>query len=561
MIIGNPPYVKLEQIKAQSEQLAHARFATYEKRGDLYVLFVEQGFRLLASDGLISYIMPNKWLQAGYGKPLRRLFSQQHLHSLIDFGDVQIFEGATTYPCIFTAGKRQPENIETAAVGRILESDKTSAVQETSDTSIRPTPSENTAPVGWVSTQQTPQSRTDGESRPTLPAARTVAVSTLQTALAADFDENVRRNRQYFPADSFGEDTWIISSQQGSGLLGRLKEKFPTLKDFIGGEAYYGMKPGLSEAFFIDEETKNRLIKEDPNSAEIIKPMLRGRDISRYQNNFADVYMLFVPWHFPLHLDNSIAGASLEAEAAFSKQYPAVYKHLLQFKEKLADRNKSEVGIRYEWYALQRWAANYWQEFSKPKIMYQAFQVKPCFIYDESGLHCNNSMWIMPSENKGLLAVLNSKMGWWLVSQYCTQIQNGYQLIWQYFGQIPMPAPTAELAAQADTLLRLTAALHTVRQNLLDELGLEKIPAKLQQFELLDLDGFIAELAKAKKLKFADKLAQREFKQQWQRIFEQDKAAVLDLQTKIAAADQAADQMVYQLYGLTEDEIRLIENP
>lgn len=90
-----------------------------------------------------------------------------------------------------------------------------------------------------------------------------------------------------------------------------------------------------------------------------------------------------------------------------------------------------------QWFETQD-AIAYWQEFEKPKIMYQVLQVKPCFIYDEEGLFCNNSMWFIPSGDKVLLGILNSKMGWWLISKYCTAIQNGYQLIWKYFSQIPI---------------------------------------------------------------------------------------------------------------------------
>ena len=87
---------------------------------------------------------------------------------------------------------------------------------------------------------------------------------------------------------------------------------------------------------------------------------------------------------------------------------------------------------------MQRYASDYYQEFEKPKIMYQKFQVKPCFIYDEDGLYSNNSIWFIPSDDKVLLGILNSKIGWWLISKYCTAIQNGYQLIWKYFSQIPI---------------------------------------------------------------------------------------------------------------------------
>ncbi|MFM6200222.1 MAG: TaqI-like C-terminal specificity domain-containing protein, partial [Dolichospermum sp.] len=112
----------------------------------------------------------------------------------------------------------------------------------------------------------------------------------------------------------------------------------------------------------------------------------------------------------------------IEAELVFKEDYPAIYNHLLKYKEKLERRNSTETGIRYEWYAMQRWASNYYQEFEKPKIMYQKFQVKPCFIYDDQGLYCNDSIWFISKADKVLLAILNSKMGWWLISKYCTAI-------------------------------------------------------------------------------------------------------------------------------------------
>jgi len=103
VVIGNPPYVNLERLKEGSIALEKTGFKTYNKRGDLYILFVEKGFELVKKKGVISYIMPNKWLQAGYGKNLREFFLTKELIKLIDFGDLQIFEGATTYPCIFVA--------------------------------------------------------------------------------------------------------------------------------------------------------------------------------------------------------------------------------------------------------------------------------------------------------------------------------------------------------------------------------------------------------------------------------------------------------------------------
>ena len=89
-------------------------------------------------------------------------------------------------------------------------------------------------------------------------------------------------------------------------------------------------------------------------------PILRGRDIKRYGYNWANLWLIYIPWHFPYQFDESIKGASAKAEKAFKEQYPAVYSHMLQYKEPLSKRNKAETGIRYEWYAMQRWGAKYW---------------------------------------------------------------------------------------------------------------------------------------------------------------------------------------------------------
>ena len=173
---------------------------------------------------------------------------------------------------------------------------------------------------------------------------------------------------------------------------------------------------GYNEAFIIDGKKKDELIAEDPKSAEIIRPLLRGRDIKRYSYEFADLYLLFIPWHFPLHNDSSIVGASLEAEKAFEKQYPAIYNHLLQHKIGLSNRNKAETGIRYEWYALQRWGANYWEDFSKQKIVWKRVGSILRFSYDESHALALDSTCFATGQNiKYLVAILNSKFGKYLM--------------------------------------------------------------------------------------------------------------------------------------------------
>lgn len=481
VVIGNPPYVHLESIRDLSQALEKTGYITYDKRGDLYCLFVERGFQIIKEEAYMSFIMPNKWLQAGYGKSLRELLLSRELIQLVDFGDIQIFEGATTYPCIFVSKKSEPK--------------------------------------------------------------KEFSVSILQAVNASDFYSNVELTREVFFTNQFGAETWIISSQKDKQLLERLRNDNETLEKYIGGEAYYGVKTGLTEAFLIDEFVKNKLALENSKEIDIIKPVIRGRDIQPWSNGFIDSFIIGT---FPaLHLEID--------------EYPAIKNYLLSFgQDRLEQSGKkgSRKKTNNKWFETQD-AIGYYEQFSKPKIMYQAFQVKPCFIYDEQGLFCNNSMWFIPTNNKALLAILNSKMGWWLITKYCTQIQNGCQLIWKYFGQIPIAKATDELAVFADKMLGLNAELQERRERFLkrltDNLQGIRITGALERFEELDFKGFLDEL---KKQKIAIPLKEQG---EWDDFFNISKSECQLLITQINATDQTIDKMVYELYGLSEEEIMIVE--
>ena len=173
-----------------------------------------------------------------------------------------------------------------------------------------------------------------------------------------------------------------------------------------------GILTGYNDAFIIDETTKNTLVASDPKSAELIRPILRGKDIKRYTYHFADLWLIYIPWHFPLQNDPTIKGASKKAELEFKKQYPAVYAYLETHKEKLSKRNKAETGIRYEWYALQRWGSNYSDDFNKPKLMYSEIVQEPHFYLDEiEHYYPEATTFIMSGSNlKPLYIILNSTL-------------------------------------------------------------------------------------------------------------------------------------------------------
>ncbi len=202
----------------------------------------------------------------------------------------------------------------------------------------------------------------------------------------------------------------MIASPIAHQIKQKIECKGKKIKDW-DISIFRGILTGFNEAFIICADKRDELITADPKSTELIKPILRGRDIKRYQSQFADLYVLFIPWHFPLNQDKLIQGASIAAENAFKKEYPAVYQHLYSYKESLSARNKSETGIRYEWYALQRCAATYYEEFQKEKIIYQEIVQESSFSYSaETEIFCLDTGRIITGKNlKFINAILNSK--------------------------------------------------------------------------------------------------------------------------------------------------------
>ena len=181
--------------------------------------------------------------------------------------------------------------------------------------------------------------------------------------------------------------------------------------------------------------------------AELIRPILRGRDIKRYSHEWANLWLIYIPWHFPYQFDETIQGASTKAEEAFKLQYPAVYSHMLQYKESLLKRNKAETGIRYEWYAMQRWGAKYWEDFSKPKIMYPNMTKYIPFYYDEKGFYQNDKSFMITGNFVAYLtAFLNSSLFKFCFLNNFPELQGGTRELRKiFFDKIPVLQVTKEI--------------------------------------------------------------------------------------------------------------------
>ena len=236
-----------------------------------------------------------------------------------------------------------------------------------------------------------------------------------------EFETVFRTKGFIMPQNTLTVDGWRLASPPVLNLLEKLHKVGKPLSEYVKGRFYRGITTGLNEAFVVDRATRDKLIAEHPSSTEVLKPFLRGRDVKRWQIEKSDLYLCYVGWGLPI------------------EKYPAIYAHLKKFEERLKARPEVKQG-RVPWYALSRYASDYWQEFEKFKIVYPDIAASPQFAYDKRGTYGGNTMYIVPTKEMWLLALLNSKAVFWFYTKTSTQIRGGFvRFIAQYVSQIPIP--------------------------------------------------------------------------------------------------------------------------
>lgn len=223
LVIGNPPYIRQEELKDLNEYFK-STFNLYTGTSDLYIFFVEKGFDILTEGGIFNYIMPNKFMQAGYGKPARKFLLKNNLLEIVDFGDLQVFDGATTYPCILTAAKEKPT-----------------------------------------------------------PYFNAVAIKTLD--FPDGFEHYTNSISGKFEQERLTDDTWMVSNSADQQLLEKVKGQGIKLSNYLPFEGKYGIKTGLTEAFVIDAAKEESILTKNPSSKNYIHPFLLGREVKPYSSS------------------------------------------------------------------------------------------------------------------------------------------------------------------------------------------------------------------------------------------------------------------------------------
>ncbi|HAO09299.1 MAG TPA: restriction endonuclease subunit M [Chryseobacterium sp.] len=349
----------------------------------------------------------------------------------------------------------------------------------------------------------------------------------------------------------FSSESWIIVPFDEYNKLEQMKFKGTELKA-LPINIYRGILTGFNDAFYIDAETYQELIDLDANSKAIIKPMVRGRNIVAYSISSSE---------YLINTHNGLKEKNPPVPPVNIDNYPAVKKHLDAFYpmlEKRGDKGDTPYNLRN---------CSYLEDFLKPKIIFPNMTSIFPFMYDETGMLTNQKCFILTAHDESvsllfLTALFNSSLAkiwiWW----NCPELgDNRRELSKVYFEHFPVPpaneAQTDKLAQFATERSRLTAKLQSItlkfQRTLQRRLNLEELPGKLQNWYFLSYKEFIAELAKKKvKLSLAEEA-------EWEAYFLQEASQALAIKSEIEKTDKEIDWMVYELYGLTEEEIGIVE--
>ena len=342
IVIGNPPYIQLQNNGGELAKLyENCNYSTFARTGDIYCLFYERGWQLLKKEGHLCYITSNKWMRAGYGEKTREFFANKtNPMLLIDFAGVKIFESATVDTNILLFSKSNNKHETVCAVTNKQNKD---SVKNLSD---------------FVQQQNS----------------------------VCDFATS---------------DSWVILSPIEQSIKKKIEAVGTPLKDW-DINIYRGVLTGCNEAFIIDSQKRDEILAncqtedERKRTAELIRPILRGRDIKRY--GYVDNGLYLINTH------NGVRGRIPRIKI---EDYPAVKAHLDQYWDRIATRaDKGDTP-----YNLRNCA--YLEDFSKQQIVWIELSDEPKFALTENTMSVNTVFFMTGEHILHLLGLLNSKLITW----------------------------------------------------------------------------------------------------------------------------------------------------
>lgn len=483
VVIGNPPYISFQNIPKNLNTKLKSDYKSASGKFDLYIVFLERGISILKDWGFISFIMPNKFLLSNYGKGIKKVILENKIELIADFKDQQLFEGATTYPCIISIKKN--------ALG-----DKFSYIIV--------------------------NNRLNEIEGPT----QQIDLTKLSYANGWSFEDN--------------ETSKILEKISKHKKLEHLSTTITQ-----------GLRTGKLNVFF-NNINKSSVSKYKLESALIYK-CFNGKNVKRYCSVIDDDNdLLLYPYENCKPIDIN--------------EFPETHVYLLPFKNELLrrkDSGKVFENINKNWY-------EYWDPkflvFKSPKIIFPDISKFNNFHLDTKGhpfLNTCYSIYLKDEDNYlSLLSILNSKLFFFYISKKTPSVSGGY---FRYktgyvekFG-VPVFNPTFKKNSESSVknIQKYSNSYHNLLNNFTKliqaRFGLDIISNKLQNWHELEFKDFSKELKKKKvKLSLSEEA-------EYMNYFNEQKAKALEIKAEIDKTDKEIDQMVYELYELTPEEIRIVQ--
>ncbi|MCX8505875.1 MAG: Eco57I restriction-modification methylase domain-containing protein, partial [Alphaproteobacteria bacterium] len=353
VIIGNPPYVRQERIDYKTE-LAKS-YEIYDSTADLYCYFYERGLQMLKAGGRLGYITSSTFLKTNFGEKLRDyLLKNSQFSSMTDFGDLQFFESATTYPIVISCINQKPGPGHQFDYAKLTE-------------------------VG-------------------------------RNFTAKDIPAYFEEHHAPFPQDALGRTEWELEQAPQRLLRLKISEGKKKLSE-IYGHPTRGITIGLNEAFVINRVTRDRLVRNNERAKSLINPLLRGADVKKWHVDSHDLWLIVIPsgWTRQVLLTEHEKFTEKQAWSALKKALPEIALHLQQFEESAKLRSdKGEF-----WWELR--PCKYYDKLEQNKIIWPHFCNDLKFSIDFNHYYVNNKVYFISSDDYSLIALLNSKPIWYFI--------------------------------------------------------------------------------------------------------------------------------------------------
>ena len=496
VVLGNPPYVRQELLKDMKPYL-QKRFEVYHGVADLYCYFFERGLRLLKRGGRLGYISSSTFFKTSSGAALRGYLKKEAaLDSVTDFGDLQIFEGVTTYPAILTMRKALAD------------------------------------------------------------AAHTFKFWKVKTIPEGNFARAFVNAAQAYPQDKLGAGSWELESDGLRNLRNKIVGGKKTLKE-VYGSPLYGIKTGLNEAFVIDRKTRDRLIAEDPKSEELLKPWLEGKDLKRWRAEGRDLFLILMPKGWTKSQINT--NDEVPAWNWLLENQPAIARQLAPFTErgrKRTDQGDFWWELRAcDYYGeFEKPKIFYNDIMQSPSFLLDKenhFAANTAyFVQGDEGLLSylnSNVFWFYFTAMSPAIRGGFSR----LFTQYVNQMPIPNELD----ESMAIKAKALSLISSVETRQTLEDNFTRRIPDLCPPEREAKLSTKLQDWwKLADFAAFRAEVKKC----FKAEIPLKE-RSDWEDLFSSGKTQIEKLSAEIKRNEDDINAIVYKLFDLTPEEIELLK--